>query len=354
MADDIQQSHPYYALPSRAFWRTAVAEADRSLFPGLYNPRVSIDADTRVATAGSCFAQHIGNYLRLAGCNVLNAEPAPRDMSDAVAHRFGYNIFSARYGNVYTARQMRQLLEEVVADVVDPAHVWDLEGRFVDAFRPTIEPLGLDSAEEVVLHRRAHLAHVRKMLPQTDVFVFTLGLTEAWLDQESGRVFPVCPGVAAGRFDPEQHVFQNFTHAEVLADLHAIHDLLKRFNPEISLMLTVSPVPLTATASPEHVLTATTYSKAVLRAAAGEFVSQSNDADYFPSFEIVTAPASGGPWFEANMRSVTSAGVEKVMAIFLASQGLLEAEPQPQTDVTFDEGEDALVCDELLLQAFAK
>ena len=79
-------SHPYSELPSRAFWRTAIAEADRDVLPDLYQPRVTIDRTTRVATAGSCFAQHIGNYLTLAGCNILDAEPAPRDMSAEVAN----------------------------------------------------------------------------------------------------------------------------------------------------------------------------------------------------------------------------------------------------------------------------
>ena len=347
-------SHPYENLPTRAFWRSAIAEADRDAFPQMYQPRIKITQNTRVATAGSCFAQHIGNYLTLAGCNVLDAEPAPRDMSAQVAQHFGYGVYSARYGNVYTARQLRQLLEDVAADVADPDNVWKIGTTFVDALRPTIEPIGLGSPEEVQLHRLVHLAKIRAMLPKTDVFVFTLGLTESWQNKQTGRVYPVCPGVAGGTFDPACHVFHNFTHAEVLADLHAVHDLLKRFNPAIELLLTVSPVPLTATATDDHVLPATTYSKAVLRAAAGEFIATTDNTDYFPSFEIVTAPASGGPWFAPNMRRVTSQGVEKVMRIFLAAQGLIEgAAPDKQTS-DFDEGEDDLVCDELLLQAFAK
>jgi len=285
---------------------------------------------------------------------VLDAEPAPRDMSDDIARHFGYGIYSARYGNVYTARQLRQLLEDVVADATSSMDVWPLGEAFVDALRPTVEPHGLESVEEVLLHRRVHLAKIRQMLPKTDVFIFTLGLTESWQDIETGRIYPVCPGVAGGTFDAQKHQFHNFTHAEVLADLHAIHDLLRRFNSDMKLLLTVSPVPLTATATPDHVLPATTYSKAVLRAAAGEFTAQTEGTDYFPSFEIVTAPASGGPWFSADMRSVTTEGVEKVMSIFLAAQGLIEGVAPSKEASEFDEGEDELVCDELLLQAFAK
>ena len=350
-------SHPYSDLPSRAFWRTAVAEADRDRFAGLYLPRFGIDPGTRVATAGSCFAQHIATYLRAAGCRVLNAEPAPRGMPPAIARRFQYGIYSARYGNIYTARQMRQLLEEVVSGTPD-MHIWSLGDHFVDGLRPTVEPDGLLSRDEVTAHRRFHLHRLRGMLERTDVFVFTLGLTEAWADRETGRVFPTCPGVAGGTFDAEAHVFCNFTQSEVLADLHVVQDLLQQIRPGIEMLLTVSPVPLTATASDEHVLAATTYSKSVLRAAAGEFVAATDDTDYFPSYEIVTAPASGGPWFTQNMRQVSPEGVEKVMSIFLTAHGLIEAAPpssgSSEPAATSEEEEDDAICDEVLLQAFAK
>lgn len=354
-------NHPYASLPAKAFWKTAVAKADRAAFPGLYQPSVSLRPDTRVATAGSCFAQHIGRYLRDAGCTVLDAEPPPRSMTEAVAKRYGYGLFSGRYGNVYTARQMRQLLEEVAKGQADPRLVWEREGRFVDALRPQVEPEGLASVEEVLLHREYHLERTSRMLRQADVFVFTLGLTEAWEDRATGRVLPLCPGVAGGTFDPKAHVFRNFRHSEILADLHAIKALLRRFNPAMSLILTVSPVPLTATATGRHILDATSWSKATLRGAVGEFVDETDDVDYFPSFEIVTHPASGGPWFEENLRSVSPAGVDKVMSIFLAAHGLgidrdTAPAPPPSVDGNEDDSdsETDVVCEELLLQAFAR
>lgn len=350
-------SHPYATQPARAFWRSAVSRADRDRFPDLYQPRFGIDPTTRVATAGSCFAQHIARYLKLAGCTVMQAEPPPRGMTQAVADRFQYGLFSARTGNVYTTRQLRQLLEDLATGTADPRFAWErTEGGFVDAFRPTVEPEGLGSVEEVLTHRRYHLAKMAQMLTETDVFVFTLGLTEAWCDRDTGRVFPVCPGVAAGTFDAEAHVFHNFTLAEVVEDLQIIQTYLQALRPGMEMLLTVSPVPLTATATDDHVLAATTYSKSVLRAAVGEFVAASDDVDYFPSYEIITAPASGGPWFAANMRSVRPEGVEKVMSIFLQAHGLLDgpgpAEPHPDGDD--DDAEDDAICDDLLLQAFSK
>lgn len=348
-------SHPYRDLPPRAFWRTAVTDADCAAFPEIYLPTVQITTETRVATAGSCFAQHIGRYLRMAGCKVIDAERPLKAMTPEIARRFGYGVFSGRYGNIYTARQMCELLEDVESGHTDPVHVWQSGNAFVDAFRPTIEPDGLDSVAEVLLHRQHHLARLADMLVRTDVFVFTLGLTEAWGHKATGRVYPVCPGVAGGSFDPDNYVFHNFTYPDVLADLHRLQSLLRGFNPDMKLVLTVSPVPLTATATGAHVLNATTQSKATLRAAAGDFVAQTEDTDYVPSYEIITATASGGPWFDDNMRTVSTAGVEKVMRIFLTAQGLMD--PAPTSDVppsTEDQDDDDLICEDILLQTFAK
>lgn len=347
--------HPYADLPPRAFWRSAVAEADRVRFPDLYRPRFLIGPATRVATAGSCFAQHIARALRGAGCTVLDAEPAPRSMPDDVAQAYGYRLFSGRYGNIYTARQLVQLLEEIIIGTPDPTCVWQRDdGRFVDAFRPTVEPEGQPNAAEVLLHRSYHLERTSRMLMGTDVLIFTLGLTEGWEDTVTDRVYPVCPGIAGGTFDPARHRFVNFRTSDVVADLHKVHALLQRFNPGMRMLITVSPVPLTATATGDHVLTATSWSKSVLRAAAGEFVADTPDADYFPSYEIVTHPASGGPWFAPNLRSVTPEGVARVMDIFLTAQGLATAaasETPAEVPESDDEADD-LVCDELLLESF--
>lgn len=349
-------AHPYADLPPRAFWKRAVAQADRDRFPGLVTPRFAITAQTRIATAGSCFAQHIGRALRAAGCRVLDGEPAPATMPPRVSARRGYGPYSGRYGNIYTARQLRELLEEIATGAdPDPRLIWTREdGRLIDALRPTVEPDGLDSLDEVLTLRAWHRERVAQVLRQSDVFIFTLGLTEAWEDTRCARILPLCPGVAGGTFDPARHVFRNARVAEVLDDLHHIRALLHRFRPGMRMLLTVSPVPLTATASGQHVMLATAQSKAILRAAAGEFVADVADADYFPSFELITQPASGGPWFESNWRSVSAGGVARAMAIFLAAHGLAEAAPpaEPAPEVAEDENDD-LICDELLLQAFA-
>ncbi|GGH59963.1 GSCFA family protein [Frigidibacter albus] len=348
-------SHPYSDLPPEAFWRSGVAEVDAGALTSLYVPKVRIGLQTRIATAGSCFAQHIGRALRGAGVAVLDAEPAPLTLPEATARAFGYGLFSGRYGNIHTVRQLVQLLRDVQSGDVSEAFVWEKDGRFYDALRPGVEPLGMDSPEEVLFLRRAHLAALGRMLAEAEVFVFTLGLTEAWIDEPTGRVFQTCPGVIAGQFDPTRHVFHTFTLPELRADLELAFGLLRSFRKRMRMILTVSPVPLTATAGGGHVLAATMHSKALLRVAAGEFADAHRGVDYFPSYEIVTNPAARGRFFEPNQRSVTAEAVQMVMGTFLAAQGLADvAAPSPTSADPGEDPEDGVVCEDLLLGAFAR
>ncbi|RMH43080.1 MAG: GSCFA family protein, partial [Alphaproteobacteria bacterium] len=122
-------------------------------------------------------------------------------------------------------------------------------------------------------------------------------------------------------------------------------------------LVTVSPVPLTATASGQHVQVATTHSKSVLRAVCGELAQNLRAVDYFPSYEIITAPATRGIFYAPNLRSVTPAGVETVMRTFFAAHDpggkapgrAPDADARPATG-----GENDVVCEEALLEAFAK
>jgi GSCFA family len=347
---------PYRKLPPNAFWKLC-RETDDFRLSELYQPAFQLAPGTRVATAGSCFAQHIGRYIRCSDLELIDVEPAPKSMHQNVAARFGYGLYSARYGNIYTARQLRQLLEDTVSQQIHECAIWQKDGRYFDALRPACEPDGFASVDELRTHRLEHLKRVKTIFETAEVFVFTLGLTETWMDRESGIVFPTAPGVIAGHFDSAKHKFANLGIADVLEDLSASIALMRTLSPELRILLTVSPVPLTATASGAHILAATTYSKSVLRAAAGELVALDQKVDYFPSFEIITGVPFGGQFYDNNLRTVTDEGVLTAMTTFFSAHSALNLQA---TEVSVqikssnsEENEDDVVCEEALLEAFA-
>ena len=326
-------THPYRGLPDYAYWRRSMEGLPPAEVDPVTAPRFTIGKQDRVATAGSCFAQHIARHLARSGFNYHVTETAhplcPPD--EAAAH--GYGVYTARYANIYTSTQLVQLFGRAYGQIKPVERSWRrVDGRYVDPFRPQISPGGYATAEELELDRTYHLACVRKAFETLDVFVFTLGLTEGWRSTQDGAVFPVCPGVAGGTFDPARHAFFNLRVGDVVADLTRFRTLLHSVNPGARILLTTSPVPLVATAADRHVLVSTTASKAVLRAACDEMLAF-GDVDYFPSYEIITGPYTKGAYFADDLRSVTESGVSHVMRLFLKHMtvGADEAErPQPQ------------------------
>lgn len=308
---------PYQGLPDHRFWRRSVERVPGPELDPVLRAGFTLDRSTKVATAGSCFAQHIARTLRREKFNYLVAD-AVKGMDRDEARRRGFGMYSARYGNLYTARQLVQLFDRAHGAFEPLDRAWERDdGRLVDPFRPQIEPDGFATEAEVDTARRAHLADVRKLFASLDVFVFTLGLTEGWRRKDDGAVFPLAPGVAGGRFDPALYEFVNFDVEQVLADMRGFIRRLRTVNDRARLIVTVSPVPLIATYEDQHVLVSTVHSKSVLRAAAGALAREDAGVDYFPSYEIITGTPSRGQYFEPDLRSVTDDGVAHVMRVFL-------------------------------------
>ncbi len=312
--------NPYADLPAERFWRKAVASLPPfALAPGP-SAAFTIAREARVATAGSCFAQHVARALGEAGFHHYLSEIAPEGLSPAAVAERQYGTYSARYGNVYTARQLLQLFDRAYGRFVPELSAWERpDGRLVDPFRPLVEPEGFSDEAALVESRARHLAAVRTMFESLDVFVFTLGLTEGWVNRADGAMLPVAPGVAAGSFDPERHAFVNARAGAVRDDMLAFLERLFTVNPGARVILTVSPVPLIASYAERHVLVSNTYSKAALRVAAEEICAAEPRAVYFPAYEIVTSTANAGRYYDDDLRSVTPVAVAHVMRVFLGA-----------------------------------
>ena len=349
--------HPYRNLPDSAYWRRSVAAKGHEVDP-IAGDFPQIARGDKVATAGSCFAQHVARHLAASGFNYLVTERAHPIIDPAAARAAGYGLYTARYGNIYTTLQLVQLVDRAYGRFAPAEDVWvDPDGKsVVDPFRPTVQPGGYASEAEMHADRAQHFSAVREALETLDVMIFTLGLTEGWVSTIDGAAFPLCPGVAGGTFDPAAHQFRNLRMAEVRTQIGEFVERLRAINPRARLILTVSPVPLAASASGNHVLPATIYSKSVLRAAAQEAAEDLDGVSYFPSYEIITGPQARGRFFAEDLREVTEDGVDHVMRVFLRHAAGIEADvadtPAATTDDAFTAGVARWVetmCDEAML-----
>jgi hypothetical protein len=306
--------NPYAGKPDHQFWRRSVSGRGPEQMDPVVKAPFGISRTDQVATAGSCFAQHIARHLKDTGFSYFVPEDRP-------AHPFSedenYGTFSARYGNVYTVRQLWQLFQRAYG-LFAPADVaWHrTDGRFIDPFRPRIQAGAFATIDELLAERASHFAAVRRMFEECDLFIFTLGLTEGWEARADGAVFPLAPGTVASDGDADAYAFHNFTVAEMEADLGRFIAGLRSINPNCRVLLTVSPVALVATYEDAHVLASTIYSKSALRVVAESATRAFPLVGYFPSYEMITGPHARSAFFEDDLREVRPEGVAYVMSIF--------------------------------------
>lgn len=308
--------HPYSKADARAFWSRSVTRAfdAANLIPG---GEPLIRRNDRVISAGSCFASNLVPYLEREGFVYHRTEKRNPSLSKAPGENLGYDSFSAAYGNVYTARQMLQLFRRACGEFVPKEDRWLSGDTIVDPFRPGLR-YRARSSQEFDLLTAQHLRLTRQAFEEATVLIFTLGLTEGWVSSEDGAAYPACPGVIAGTFDSRRHIFLNQGVSDVVSDLDALIAGLRGINPALRLILTVSPVPLVATATEQHVLHATIYSKSVLRVAAEEISRRHANVRYFPAYEIVTGPQAPEAFFMPDRRNVSEDAVRTVMTAFIS------------------------------------
>lgn len=267
-----------------------------------------VDRSTPVTSAGSCFATEISHHLQANGFHYVVTEP----------HYFGgspYSMASAAWGTIFNVPAMRQLVEKAFELRKLPRLLWRTQesGRVVfrDPFREEVEFASVAEYED---NYPRHVDACRRALLEAEVFVITLGLTEVWRLKSDGAVLSRVPW----RLSSSLVERRTLSVEENLAELETMARTLRRFNPRIRFVVTVSPVPLQATyrGDEAHVVTASSLSKCTLRVVAEEFARRTPGVTYFPAFETVMY-CSENP-FERDHRHVRRATVSRVMRLFHA------------------------------------
>lgn len=294
-------SNPYTEFSETHFWSTGVKnQIERSINIEVDSLLKVIKKNSVISSAGSCFAQHIGKNLLSRNFKFLKSQ-----YSDDRVESFGI-------GNIYTTRQLRQWLEFCLDRMQFSKETIfeDEDTMYYDYLIPHMP--AKSSLLELQARRQDLGKELRKYLTQSDVFIFTCGLTEQW-ETPSHEALAVCPGTICGKFDSKKHRFYNLTYNDILDDLTEIDKLISEINANIKFIYTVSPVPLTATAAKDHVLVASNNAKSKLKAAVCQHVESSQSSVYFPSYELITHNTKSDWRFSANLRTVSKLGVDFVM-----------------------------------------
>lgn len=291
-------------VPTTTIWdykkfqhRNYPAEIDRSVFVRHRTTPSFLDRETPVTSMGSCFARNVAQYLMHEDYDYLVTE---RPFQQASAH----------WDQVFNTACMRQIFEYTFTDEWSPAvRWWPKDDHVQDPYRRDVLYPRDDREEAFEKHRRCS----RRALEEAEVVILTLGLIETWRDRRDGMTYYRVPSPRI--YDSEVHEFYIQTVGDCLEDLNRIHELLAAHNPEASLVVTVSPVPLFATFRMDtDPVAANMLSKSTLRTAAEYFVHRYDDVHYFPSYEMVLQGVEEP--FEEDNRHVTADTVARVMQLF--------------------------------------
>ena len=296
--------------PESGYWPNPSYEHNgRSLFRELPFRRrwKFISKKTPLVSAGSCFALEIAHELQRDGYNYLVTERNSNGfltddtsvLSDA----------SAAWGIIFNTPGFRQLVERAFGLRKLPRVLWSMGEHYMDPFR---EEMRFASVEEYLTNFDPHTEAARAAFMQAEALIITLGLNEIWSFKMDGSVFSRSPW----RIAPSFVEHRTLSVEENVRDLELMLKILRRHNPNLRLIVTLSPIPLHATFlhGRYHVVEANMHSKAVLRVAAQKFVEKNEGVYYFPSFELVTYGFEN-PW-TSDHRHVNRAVVGRVLEMF--------------------------------------
>jgi hypothetical protein len=258
-----------------------------------WKPKSPIERFHKVATFGSCFAQHLATALPERGYRWFDAEPAPDIFSPEIKAKYNFGVFSARTGEISTIAALRQWIAWAIGTEAPADEMWQGGSRFFDPFRSSIEPNGFAGPDELLASRDCALRALRKIIEQADCLVVTLSNTTGWIHSSKGHVYSNYPGTIARNIGSGDYRLKSFSLEEIGTDMSWIVETISGINTKAHFLLTVSATPPTPAAREVPPVVETPSSKTILCSAARIAADKHALADYFPSYEIITGVESG-------------------------------------------------------------
>jgi len=240
---------------------------------------------TNITAFGSCFIGHILRWLKKIDFNLttnLEADIHITNVGEGLANP--HSIY--------------QQFEWALENKKIPDGLWYGAG---------VKEYGLDESIRL---------KTKEILLNTEVFIFTLGVSEIWEDIESGETF--WKGVPKDKYDSTKHRFRVLSMGETKNKIASLYHIIKKHIPSAKIIISVSPIPFAATFRQISCITASSAGKSLLRASLDEFIRDNeselgNSLFYFPGFELIqffTNP------FVSDCRHVREEYIRVIMKIF--------------------------------------
>ena len=293
-------------------WRRFVEDRCMTLAS---NPIVGPD-DT-IFAMGSCFSREIRYALER-----HNFQVGPDYLSIPLdEERYSIDeLPDNNHLNFYNSFTVLQEFERMVGEwIQDDDDYWLISRKqFKDrtCFQDPYRRLTFGSTPEILFEANNQISSViDNAAKQASVFMFTFGIAEVFRLKSNGRVAGQKPAHFGGGGKAETNLHLS-TFQENYENLVNLRRIIKKINPNASMVITVSPIALERTFSDRDILIANCEGKSLLRAVLGEFSRIHDDVMYFPAYEMVTSLGEIG-FIPGDLRHVKKAVVDMITQTFI-------------------------------------
>lgn len=250
------------------------------------NPFKIIKEDSKIVLIGSCFTEHIGNRLNMAGLKTT------------------INPFGILFNPLSIANSINRILNLEVYTKEDLT--LNQEGRFV-SFDHHGRFSGPD-ADKAVDEINTALMGANKAIIAANILIVTLGSAWVYKHLSKNKIVANCHKIPNHEFEKELLDVQT-----IVSSLKETLKKIRVHNPDCKILFTISPVKHLRDGVVEN-----QRSKATLILAISKVLkSGDNNTYYFPAYEIVTDELRDYRFFEADHAHPNQLAIDYVWQRFV-------------------------------------
>jgi hypothetical protein len=238
-----------------------------------------ITQKTAILTAGSCFADAIGQRL----------------------YKYKFPTLVNPFGVIYNPPSIHKLLLKAICNEPPAPHTFlqhgDVHLNF--DFHSEFSAVTKEDLSNTITNS---VGTVHYFLQSTAWILLTYGTAWVYERKDCGEVVANCHKKNAQDFSKRL-----LSEAEIVSSFQLLHQSLKQFNPATRVILTVSPV--------RHIkdtLELNSVSKAVVRTACHTIVSKFSDTEYFPAYEMMLDDLRDYRFYKSDMLHPTEDAEEYI------------------------------------------
>lgn len=245
----------------------------------------TISLSDKILTLGSCFADAIGSRL-------------VRSKVQTLANPFGI---------LYNPHSIHRLLQYTIFNEPVPEHTFL---KHHDIYLNYDFHSELSALQKEVLQRnlRNMIGSTHHFLKDAQWLLITYGTAWVYERMDTGEVVANCHKQPANQFQKSL-----LTHEKIVQSFDTIYRALKEFNPDIRIILTVSPV--------RHIkdtLELNSVSKSILRVACHALQEAYTDVEYYPAYEVLLDDLRDYRFYKADMIHPTEQAEDYIWDQFAA------------------------------------